>query len=75
MPVEIIIPDDQIKAELEQLLNIVHNMRFYQKYWHEHFGHKARDRKNVWEQKADETLDRLGLTEHNNTRSVQVLRK
>lgn len=64
-----------MKKELEELLHIVHNMRFAQKYWHIHFGVDARNKKVKWEEKADEKLDRFGLHEHNNLNAVQIIRQ
>jgi len=74
MPNKIILTDDDMKQLAEDLLHIIHNMRFYQKYWKEHYGGRAKERKEYWEQKADEKLNQLGLTEHNNTKSFQIFR-
>ncbi len=67
--------EEQLQQEHAKLLKILHNMRFYQKYWHLHFGHEAKKNKESWEQKADAILDQHGLVEHNNTKAVQVLRE
>lgn len=75
MPTTIYLTEEQMKKELQELLHIVHNMRFAQKYWHIHFGSTARQQKEKWELKADEKLNRFGLTEHNNTNAVQVIRE
>lgn len=74
MPNTIYLSQDQMKKELEELLHILHNMRFAQKYWHEHFGAQARQKCKVWEAKADAKLDAFGLSEHNNTNAIQVIR-
>ena len=66
---------EEMKKQLEELLHILHNMRFYQKYWHEHFGYNARERKDAWEQKADEKLNSFNLTAHNKTKPIQVSSK
>ena len=66
---------EQMKQELEELLHIVHNMRFAQKYWHEHFGCQARQQCKRWETKADAKLDAFGLTAHNNTNKVTVVKQ
>lgn len=75
MPNTIHLTAEQMKQELEELLHIVHNMRFAQKYWHQHFGSAARNQARRWETKADQKLDALGLTTHNNTNKVQVVKQ
>lgn len=61
-----------MRTELEDLLHISHNLRFWQKYWKENYGSHSRDRMNYWQQKMDEKLDSHGLTEHNNTRAIKI---
>lgn len=55
-----------------EIARIMHNLRFYTKYWHEHGGFHARKRMKYWEEKADAFLDKIGLTLHNNTRNIQT---
>lgn len=74
MPVRIEKTYEQLAADHEEALHILHNMRFWQKYWHENFGSKSRGRKEHWEQKADAFLDANGLTEHNNTKAIQIIK-
>lgn len=75
MPTTIHLTPEEMKQELQELLHIVHNMRFAQKYWHIHFGSDAKEKKTNWEKKVDAKLDRFGLHEHNNTNAVQIIRQ
>lgn len=72
---EITLTEQQQRQKLEELIHIVNNMRFYQKYWHQHFGSAARQNKDKWEQRADKFLREAGLTEHDNIKTIQVIRK
>lgn len=65
---------DDLKKRFEEMAHILHNLRFYTKYWNEHGGYKARERKNQWEEKADACLDKNGMTLHNNINSVTVIK-
>ena len=75
MPIQLQMTPEEAMQKLETLLHMVNNMRFSQKYWHEHFGHNARERKTEWEKKVDDFLNQHGLTEHNKTKAIQVIRK
>jgi hypothetical protein len=57
----------------EELAHILHNVRFFTKYWHAHGGSEARRRKVYWETKADQYLDSLGLDLHNNVNAVKII--
>lgn len=74
MPNKITLTPDEMKQLAEDLLHIVHNMRFYQKYWQDNYGGQAKQRKEYWEAKADEKLNQYGLNEHKNTKSIQIFR-
>jgi len=52
-------------------VRVLHNLRFWTKYWQEHLGSHAKRKKEYWEQKADALLNELGMTEHNNTRTIK----
>lgn len=73
MQATIIISPEQALIKFKELVHIMHNLRFYEKYWHQNFGHEARARMECWQQKADKLLDELGLTAHNNINSVQII--
>ena len=66
--------ENDLKKRFEEMAHILHNLRFYTKYWNEHGGYKARERKNIWEEKADQCLDKNGLNLHNNINSVTVIK-
>lgn len=71
---KIILTPEEMKQQAEELLHILHNLRFHTKYWKQHFGGQAKQRKEYWEQKADEKLNQFGLNEHNNTKAIQIIR-
>lgn len=66
--------DQQMPAQLQEALHILHNLRFFTKYWNETGGGQARDYKKRWEEKADKLLNSYGLTIHQNTRYITVIK-
>lgn len=64
----------QIPGQLEEALHILHNLRFFTKYWNEVGGGQAREYKKRWEEKADKLLTSHGLTLHEKTRSITVIK-
>jgi len=64
----------RVTEELEQALHILHNLRFFTKYWNENGGGQARQYKKYWEEKADNLLNTHGLTLHQNTRSITIIK-
>jgi hypothetical protein len=69
---------NELQMRLDQDHNeelfILHNLRFWQKFWQRHFGPEARKWMDYWQQRADEHLDRNGLTAHNNQKKIQVFK-
>lgn len=66
--------DQQLPAQLQEALHILHNLRFFTKYWNENGGGQARQYKKRWEEKADKLLNSHGLTTHENIRSITVIK-
>lgn len=64
----------EMKAVMADLAHILHNLRFYTKYWNEHGGYQARNQMKIWEQKADTILNSLGLRLHNNISAVTIIK-
>lgn len=63
--------------ESQHLADLIHiglQMRFAQKYWHEHFGSAARLQKQRWEKKFDDKLSALGITAHMDIQSVKEIK-
>lgn len=58
-----------------ELAHATHNMRLAQKYWQEHGGYNAREKRKYWETKLDGILNRIGMAEHQNTRSIKVIKQ
>lgn len=67
--------EEELKQLFLELTHAVHNMRHAQKYWHIHFGSVNRKRKETWETKVDGILNRLGLAEHQNLKSITVVKE
>lgn len=67
--------EKELKVKFQELAHTLHNLRFATKYWNEHGGFCARERMNTWQKRADQLLDSLGLTLHNNINSVTVIKK
>ena len=66
--------EEELKKMTQDLAHILHNLRFYTKYWQEHGGYHARERRKYWEEMADNRLDSIGLTLHNNISSVKIIK-
>lgn len=66
--------ENEIIERMEEMAYILHNLRFFTKYWNEHGGYQARMKKKYWEEKADKCLDKNGLTTHNNINSVKIIK-
>lgn len=69
----IINSEAELLEKFHALAHAGHNMRFWQKFWHEHHGYDAKERKQHWEKKFDAELNKLGLTEHQNQRATKVI--
>lgn len=74
IPVIKIESEEQLAEKFIELAHVLHNLRFYEKYWNEHYGCDARRNMKKWQKKADDLLDSLGLTLHNNINAVKVVR-
>lgn len=72
MPTIHIKDEKELAAFFLELSHTAHNMRFWQKYWHENFGGDAKKQREYWEKKMDALLDRLGLEEHNRLNSIKI---
>ncbi len=66
--------DKQVADQFGEVMHILHNLRFFTKYWNENGGGQARQYKKYWEEKADQLLNSHGLTTHQNTRSITVIK-
>lgn len=66
--------EEELKIKFQEVAHILHNLRFFTKYWNEHGGFEARKRMNYWQDKADAVLDSLGLILHHNIKSVTVIK-
>lgn len=75
MPTIKINSEEELKQLFLELAHAGHNMRFAQKYWHENGGGHARDKKKYWETKFDGVLNRIGLSEHQNTKAIYIVRE
>jgi CRISPR/Cas system-associated endonuclease Cas1 len=53
--------DEQLQQMHAEALHVLHNLRFWTKRWDEHYGHEARTRKQYWQGKADELLNKFGF--------------
>lgn len=66
--------DNRVTDQFAEAMHILHNLRFFTKYWNENGGGQARQYKKYWEEKADQLLTSHGLTTHQNTRSITVIK-
>jgi len=64
----------QLESRFQALAHTLHNLRFFTKYWNEHGGYEARKNMNNWQEKADNLLDEMGLTLHNNIKAVKIIK-
>lgn len=67
--------EEELVQLTAELIHIMINLRFHQKYWHEHFGHQAKTNREKWELKADALLRRMNFTEHDNLKPVKIERQ
>lgn len=66
--------DEQLQELHADALRVLHNLGYWTKYWEKHYGSDARNAKKRWEKRADELLNGFGLTEHNNTKAIQIIK-
>lgn len=67
--------EEELKNLFLELAHAGHNMRFAQKFWNEHGGGQARDKKKYWETKFDGILNRMGMSEHQNLKAIKIVRE
>ncbi len=65
---------EEMADKLAELAKVLHNLRYWTKYWKQVYGSRARAQKEIWEQRADQLLDELGLSSHNDTLHTLVPR-
>ena len=75
MPTIIINNEEELKQAVLDLAHAGNNMRLAQKYWNEHGGGIAREKKKYWEIKFDAVLNRLGLSEHQNLKAIKIVKE
>ena len=75
MPTIIISNEEELKQFFLELAHAGNNMRLAQKYWHANGGGLARDKKKYWETKFDAILNKLGLSEHQCTKAIYIIKK
>ncbi len=66
--------EQEMISKFEQMAHTLHNLRFWTKYWERHYGYEAKRKKDYWQAKADKILDELGLTLHNNSQAVKLIK-
>lgn len=66
--------DQDLVTRFQALAHVLHNLRFFTKYWNEHGGYQARQNMKYWQDKADALLNSMGLTLHENISSVLILK-
>lgn len=64
-----------LKDKFAEVAHVLHNLRFFTKFWNEHGGYQARRRMQYWQERADALLDSMGLTLHNNIQAVQIIKQ
>ncbi len=74
MPTIHIKDEQELIQAVTDLAHAGNNMRLAQKYWSEHGGGLARDKKKYWETKFDGVLNRLGLSEHQNLKAIKIVK-
>lgn len=67
--------EDQHRQLTGELVHILINLRFWQKYWKENHGFNARRHKEKWEKKADDLLISLGFDEHTRLKAIQIIKE
>ena len=67
--------EEELKQAVLDLAHAGNNMRLAQKYWNEHGGGLAREKKKYWETKFDGVLNRLGLSEHQNLKAIKIVKE
>lgn len=58
---------EEMAEKLAELAKVLHNLRYWTKYWKEVYGSRARVQKEHWEKRADILLDELGIDSHRQT--------
>lgn len=55
-----------------ELAHVLCNLRHFTKLWNESHGFELKQRKTYYEQKADELLKRLQVTEHRQSNQIKI---
>lgn len=70
---KILIRDEQELVNVAtELVHVLNNLRFFTRKWEENYGVELRARKKYYEEKADELLKRLEITEHRQSNQIKI---
>lgn len=64
--------EEQLVAMTKELLHIISNLRHWTKLWNEHFGSYYGKQKKMWEQRADDYLEKVGMRKTNQTGEIDI---
>jgi hypothetical protein len=66
--------EKELTTKFSELAHIALNLRFWTRYWKEHYGSDARAKKNLWENKMDSWLRNMGLDDIDRLKAIQVFK-
>lgn len=64
--------EEELVNVATELVHVLNNLRFFTRKWEETYGVELRARKKYYEDKADELLKRLQVTEHRQSNQIKI---
>lgn len=64
--------EEELLKLAKEALHILSNLRHFTKKWNENHGVQLKQRKNYYEEKADELIERLQIEEHRRESQVKI---
>lgn len=64
--------EQELVEVAEELIHIVTNLRKFTKLWNESYGAELKRKKQYYEKRADELIERLQVKEHKHPESIKI---
>lgn len=64
--------EEELVNVATELAHVLCNLRHFTRLWNETHGAELRARKKYWEDKCDELLKRLQITEHRQSNQIKI---
>lgn len=64
--------EEELLSLCRESVHILNNLRYTTEEWNEHFGHARRERKNYWEKRADDFLEKIDARCSRKAKTVDI---